>query len=66
MTDTCKFRMLTIFSAALIGLSLFSTILQEYVIPDWESYLQRKTYYDRAISKKGLSLHPGLYWKEKQ
>ena len=66
MTDTRKFMLLTITAAALIGLILSYTILQDHGITDLEGYLQRKAYYERAISKKGLSLHQGLYWKEKQ
>ena len=66
MTDTRKFKLLTIAAAALIGLILSHAVFQEHGITDLESYLQRKTYYDRIISKKGLSLHQGLYWKDKQ
>jgi len=66
MTNTRKFKMLTIAATALIGLILSYAVLQEHGIIDLESYLQRKTYYERVISKKGLSLHQGLYWKDKQ
>lgn len=66
MNDTRKFTTFAIVTTLLTVLILFYAILQEYVMPDLEGYLQRKSYYERVISKKGLGLHKGLYWKEKQ
>jgi hypothetical protein len=53
-------------SAALVCLVLLHPILRERVMPDIEGYLERKAYYEKVISKKGLSFHKGLYWKEKR
>ncbi|OGW25193.1 MAG: hypothetical protein A2X59_04505 [Nitrospirae bacterium GWC2_42_7] len=66
MTDTSKFRTLTLFSAILIFFVLSYNVFQEYVIPDVKGYLERWIYYEKVISKKGLSLHKGMYWKEKE
>ena len=66
MTDTSKFRTLTLFSAILIFFVLSYNVFQEYVIPDVKGYLERRIYYEKVISKKGLSLHKGMYWKEKE
>ena len=65
MNDTKKFHMLIAAATTLVVLILAYTIAQEYLMPDIEGYLQRKSYYERVITKKGLDLHPGLYWKEK-
>jgi len=66
MKDPQQFKILIIASTILVILSLTYSILQEYVMPDVEGYLQRRLIYERVISKKGLSLHKGLYWKEKE
>lgn len=66
MTDENKFRIL-LSSAALLTVAAISyNLLQEYVMPDIEGYWQRKLYYERVISKKELTLHKGMYWKEKK
>lgn len=66
MPDEKKFRMLT-FSATLLTLGvIFYNIMQEYLMPDIEGYWQRRLYYERVISKKGLPLHQGKYWHEKE
>ncbi len=36
----------------------------EYILPDIESYIKRRVYYERVISKKGLSLRRADYWRE--
>jgi hypothetical protein len=66
MNDTKKFRALIAVATSLIVLVLAYTIAQEYIMPDVEGYLQRKSYYEKTISQKGLDLHKGLYWKEKR
>ena len=47
-------------------LTISYNVLQKYVMPDIEGYWQRKLYYERVISKKGLTLQKGMYWKEKK
>ena len=66
MTDEKRFRIL-LSSAALLTVAAISyNVLQEYVMPDIEGYWQRRLYYERVISKKGLALHKGMYWKEEK
>jgi len=66
MTDEKRFRIL-LSSAALLTVAAISyNVLQEYVMPDIEGYWQRRLYYERVISKKGLTLHKGMYWKEEK
>ncbi len=66
MTDKKKFTILMYAVTALTILVLSYAVLQEYVMPDLGAYVQRRFYYERTISKKGLSLHKGMYWKEKE
>lgn len=66
MNDAKKFKLLLLASAGLVLLTLTYSVLEEFVMPGLEGYLQRKGYYERVISQKGLSLHKGLYWKEKR
>ena len=65
MNDPRKFKILLSFSTLLIIGIIAYAVLQEHVMPDIEGYLQRKGYYEKVITKKGLSLHKGMYWKEK-
>ncbi len=64
--DKQKFKVLLSASAGLVIAILAFSVLRETVIPDIENYLKRRVYYESTISKKGLSLHQGSYWKEKQ
>ena len=66
MRDEKKFKLLIISTTILTVLILAYSVLQEYVMPDIEGYMQRKGYYERSILNKGLSLHKGMYWKEKE
>ncbi len=66
MTDTKKFNLLSAAAVMLVGLVLSYTLLQDSFLPGLEGYVQRRVHYERVISKKGLSLHDALYWKEKQ
>ncbi len=65
LNDIRKFRLLAILTTIFIVLILSYNILQEYFMPEIEGYLERRIYYGKAISKKGLSLYKGMYWKEK-
>jgi len=65
MNDEKKFRMAGIVSTAVVVLVLAYAMIQEHLMPDVENYLQRKSYFESVLSKKGLSLHKGMYWKEK-
>ena len=65
MTDSLKTKLLLSGAAGIVALVLATTLAQDYFIPELEGYLQRKNYYERVISQKGLSMHKGSYWKEK-
>lgn len=66
MPDTKKFKILILLTAVLTILILSYNVLSEYLMPEIEGYMQRRFYYEGVISKKGLSLHKGMYWKEKE
>lgn len=66
LNDIRKFRLLAILTTTLIVLILSYNVLQEYFMPEIEGYLERRIYYEKAISKKGLSLYKGMCWKEKE
>ncbi|MEK7851026.1 MAG: hypothetical protein AAB275_04015 [Deltaproteobacteria bacterium] len=66
MTDTKKSKLLMLLMTTLTVLTISYNVLQKYVMPDIEGYWQRKLYYERVISKKGLTLQKGMYWKEKK
>jgi hypothetical protein len=66
MSDTKKFNILIKVMTAIIVLILSYNIFQEYIMTGVGDYVKRRMYYERVISKKGLSLHKGMYWKEKE
>ncbi len=69
MTGTKKLKLLLLLTTVLTALILSYNVLEEHFIPQFESYLQRRgyqRYYEKSISKKGLSLYKGMYWKEKE
>jgi hypothetical protein len=66
MKDGRKFSIAVVFAAVLCVLTVAYNVAQEYFIPDIESYVKRRLYYEQVISKKGLSLHKAEYWSEKE
>lgn len=66
MTDAKKFRILILITTALTVLVISFNLLQEYIMPEIEGYLERRIYYERVITKKGLGLHKGMHWREKE
>lgn len=64
MKDEKKFRILTILATLLIVCILSYNILQEYFITEIGGYFKRRIYYEKVISKKGLTLHKGKYWRK--
>jgi hypothetical protein len=66
MTDIRKFKYLLLFTTVLIGLILTYNVLAESVLREAGNTLQRRLYYEKIISKRGLSLHQGDYWREKK
>ncbi len=65
MKPVTKFKLTVIFGTLLCVLALGSNVALEYFLPDIEGYIKRRVYYERVISKKGLSMHRAEYWKEK-
>jgi hypothetical protein len=66
MNDGEKIKGLIASAVILVLLVLSYAVLQDTVLPGMEGYLQRRLHYERVISTKGLSLHKGMYWKEKR
>ncbi|KAF0144816.1 MAG: hypothetical protein FD156_1387 [Nitrospirae bacterium] len=66
MTDKKKFKTLAILATLLTVFILSYNVISEYFMPEIEGYLERRIYYEKVISKKGLSLHKGMHWKEKE
>jgi hypothetical protein len=64
MRDERKFRLLVGVSFIICILVFAYNISSEYFLQDMEGYLKRRIYYERVISKKGLSLHEAMYWKK--
>ncbi len=64
MKDERKFRILAVLSIFLIVCILSYNILQEFFMTEIGGYLKRRIYYERVISKKGLTLHKGKYWRK--
>jgi len=65
MNDHAKFRTTIIAATILIIAVLAYSVVQDLVLPDVEGYVQRRSYYERTLSQKGLSEHKAMYWKEK-
>lgn len=64
--DIKKAKLLTACSAALVGLVLAYNLIEDYVSPILEGYVQRRIYYETVISKKRLSEHRAMFWKEQK
>lgn len=66
MNDDRKFRIAMIVTVLLVVCTISFPLFQEYVMVPIGDYLQRRFYYERVISKKGMSLHRGEYWRQKE
>lgn len=66
MRDEKKIRFFVFLGAFLSVLIMAYNISEEYFIPEIEGYIKRRIYYEKVISKKGLSLHNAMYWEEKK
>jgi hypothetical protein len=64
MKDDTKFRVTVILSTLFVASILSYNILQEYFMTEVGSYLKRRIYYEKVISKKGLPLHDAKYWRK--
>ncbi len=66
MKDTIRFRLLIIAAVMLTALVLLQNIAEEYFMADLQGYIGRRLYYEQTISKKGLSEHKGMYWRQQE
>lgn len=66
MRDERKFKLLAVFASFLCVLAVAYNVAEELILPDIQNYLQRKIYYESVISKKGLSMHNALYWRQEK
>jgi hypothetical protein len=64
MTDERKFRITLILSAVLVFTILSYNMAEEFFFSEIGSYLKRRIYFERVISKKGIDLHEGKYWRK--
>lgn len=64
MKDDKRFIRAIWASALLVGLTVLFNSAFEGVLQEMVSYAKRRIYYERVLSKKGLDLHKGQYWKE--
>jgi len=66
MTEQKKFRLVMFFAVMLTALVILHNVANEYFFTDMEGYFKRRLYYERTISKKGLSEQKGMYWREQE
>ena len=66
MNDRRKFLVLAVFTVLLAAGSIASSVFGEYFRTEIFDYLKRKAYYEKSIAPKGLDLHKGMYWQEKE
>lgn len=64
MKDASKFRVAVISGVLLCVLAVAYNFAGEYVLHDVQDYLKRRIYFERVISKKGLSMHEAQYWRK--
>jgi len=64
-TDARKFDMLVMLMTVLVVAALGYNLLMESVIAGAGDYLARRWHYEKVLMPKGLSLHKGEYWREK-
>lgn len=64
MTDEKKFKTVTFCATLLVIIILSYNIFQERFSTGLVSYMKRRAYYENVISKSGLSLHEGKYWRK--
>lgn len=64
--DSSRFVRLAWAATVLILFVLTTNIMQDSVLGRGGEYIKRRIYYEKVLSRKGLSLHKGSYWKEKE
>ena len=66
MNDTRKFKAVLIGTGLVCLMVIGYNVFEESLISDLSAYLKRRTFYENVLSNKGLRLHKGMYWKEKE
>lgn len=66
MTDQNKLTVLLGSAAVLVVLVLSSNAFLDDYLAGLGERVRRRLHYENAIQKKGLELHRGMYWKEKE
>jgi len=66
MTDQNKFTLLSGSAVVLVLLVLSSNAFLDDYLAGLGERARRRLHYENTIQKKGLGLHKGLYWKEKE
>jgi len=66
MTDQKKFTLLMGSAAVLVLLVLSSNAFLDDYLSGLGEQVRRRAHYENKVQKKGLGLHKGLYWKEKE
>jgi hypothetical protein len=61
--DDKRFRLFMVSVIFLITIIISYNVLAEYMASGPFQYFKRKVYYEKVISKKGLSLHRARYWR---
>lgn len=64
MNDDKKLRILVIFSTLLVVSIISYNMLQVYFSTELGSYLKRRIYYEKVLSRKGLPLHDARHWRK--
>ncbi len=66
MSEIKKFYLLVGLSLLIIFSIILNSLLEGLFLRDIGAYVQRRYYYERVISKKGLSLERARYWREER
>ena len=61
--DDRRFKIFMASVILLITIIISYNVLAEYIASGPFQYFKRKMYYERVISKRGLSLHRAKYWR---
>ena len=64
MDDSKKLKLLVWTTGVLCALTMAVNIAGEYFLPDMKGYIDRRVYFERVISGKGLSMHNAVYWEK--
>ncbi len=64
MSDGKRFYILLLLSAVIVLAIIVNNLFENRFSSELGFYIQRRYYYERVISKKGLSLHRAVYWRE--